>query len=308
MSEKMCLKRKFELSDVIRTAGRKICRFLGLKQKHRSDVREIGSLISDDQKKPSFVKKTDFFEQYRPKFAKGGYSVERDENNKICIFNEAIRIEGDADNTLWTAYAILCSDEYNFEIDDKYVMFDIGLNLGITSLHKARDEKCVKIYGYEPFTPTFKSAENNMKLNPQLSEKISVFNYGLGDRNKELEINYNPEYPGKMSSVRNRFPDSGVIEKIEIKKASDVLAPLFEKHKEKIFLKIDCEGAEKEILPDLDETGLLKKVTVIVMEWHFENPKRIVKLLKKNGFVYFCQHDVPDEIGMIRAYRGDLST
>lgn len=245
---------------------------------------------------------SDLIDKYKSKFYEGGYSVER-RDNKIRIWDNTLTIEGTADNTLWTSVAVLCSDEYHFDIDDEYVMFDIGLNLGITSLHKARDKNCVKIYGYEPFTPTFKQAQDNMNLNPQLSQKISIFNYGLGDTDKELDINYNPDRPGAMSSVKNVFPECGEIERITIKEASKILAPLINKHNEKIFLKIDCEGAEKEILPNLDKAGLLKKVDVIIMEWHFENPEWIIDLLKENNFVVFRTSNIPNNLGMIRAYR-----
>lgn len=294
-----------EMLDLVRQNQNYIDVFMRKTQQDFESVRkqliEYQENIKRINVKPA-VKKTDLLDTYKEKFNKDGYSVARIDN-KIRIWNNDLIIEGVADNTLWTADAVLCLDEYHFDIDEKYVMFDIGLNLGITSLHKARDKNCVKIYGYEPFEPTFKLAQNNMDLNPKLSGKISIFDFGLGDTDKEMDINYNPDRPGAMSSVKNRFPECGKTEKIKIKRASSVLAPLFKKHKQKIFLKIDCEGAEKEILPDLDNAGLLNKADVIVMEWHFENPKWIIDLLKKNGFVVFCVSDVPNEIGMIRAYR-----
>lgn len=237
---------------------------------------------------------------YEDVFAKSNYHVKK-ENGKIKIFNDAVAVEGIADNTLWTAASVFCNDEYHFEINEKYVMFDIGLNLGITSLHKAQDKNCVQIYGWEPFIPTFKLAKNNMALNQTLSQKITIFNYGLGNKDETLKINYNPQKPGSMSSVKNIFTECRDVEKIHIKKASAVLKPLFAKHKEKIFLKIDCEGAEKQILPDLDASGLIKKVDIIIMEWHFEDPKWIVDLLSKNGFVVFKVNTIAGELGMIRA-------
>ena len=239
---------------------------------------------------------------YRKIFAKSGYQVAR-KNNKIQIWNDVITIEGEADNTLWTAVAVFCEDEYHFDMNEEYVMFDIGFNLGMTSLHKAQDKNCVKIYAFEPFVPTFELAQRNMDLNKELSKKITAFNYGLGDKDEIIEINYNPSRPGAMSSVKNVFKDSAYVEKIRIRKTSDVLAPLFEKCKEKIFLKIDCEGAEKQILPELENSGLIKRVDVIIMEWHFEEPSWIVDLLIRNGFVVFRLNTIANELGMIRAYR-----
>ena len=244
----------------------------------------------------------DMVDDYRNNFEKYGYHVIR-ENGKIKIWNDDIVIEGEADNTLWTAYGVFCTDEYNFDIGEKYVMFDIGFNLGMTSLHKAQDKNCVKIYAFEPFIPTFKLAQHNMELNKQLSKKITAFNYGFGDKDETIMVNYNHDRPGAMSSVKNVFSECEDVEKINIKNTSKVLEPLLKKHKEKVFLKIDCEGAEKQILPDLEKSGLIKKVDVIVMEWHFEEPSLLVDLLIRNNFIVFRTNSVANELGMIRAYK-----
>ncbi|MBQ3785144.1 MAG: FkbM family methyltransferase, partial [Alphaproteobacteria bacterium] len=244
----------------------------------------------------------DLVDNYRSVFEKNGYKVVR-ENGKIKIWNNIITVEGEADNTLWTAGTIFCVDEYNFNMNEKYVMFDIGFNLGMTSLHKAQDKNCVKIYAFEPFVPTYKLAMRNMELNKDLSKKITAFNYGLGDKEETIDVNYNHDRPGAMSSVKNVFSECDDVEQIQIKDTSEVLEPLFAKHKEKIFLKIDCEGAEKQILPDLEKSGLIKKVDVIVMEWHFEEPTMLVDLLLRNNFIVFRLNSVPHELGMIRAYR-----
>ena len=300
-------KKKFRLFGIPlfslkKQPGKKVFKILGLKFSFKEKVDKWGGV--NQEVSECITPVHDLVNDYQPAFNKCGYVVER-KNNKIIISGNNLIIEGEADNTLWTAASVLCNDEYHFDCAQKYTMFDIGLNLGITSLHKARDKNCVQIYGYEPFTPTFKLAEKNMKLNPELAQKISIFNYGLGDCDKEIAINYNPERPGAMSSVKNIFSECSDVEKIKIKSASKILAPLIKTSKGKIFLKIDCEGAEKEILPDLHKSGLLKKVDIIVMEWHFENPQWIIDLLTENNFVVFRLNVVPDEIGMIRAYRKD---
>lgn len=300
-------KKKFRLFGIPlfslkKQPGKKVFKILGLKFSFKEKVDKWGGV--NQELSECITPVHDLVNDYQPAFNKCGYVVER-KNNKIIISGNNLIIEGEADNTLWTAASVLCNDEYHFDCAQKYTMFDIGLNLGITSLHKARDKNCVQIYGYEPFTPTFKLAEKNMKLNPELAQKISIFNYGLGDCDKEIAINYNPERPGAMSSVKNIFSECSDVEKIKIKSVSKILAPLIKTSKGKIFLKIDCEGAEKEILPDLHKSGLLKKVDIIVMEWHFENPQWIIDLLTENNFVVFRLNVVPDEIGMIRAYRKD---
>ncbi len=244
--------------------------------------------------------KPDYIKLYIDKFAAANYKLYK-ANNLIHIEGQGLKIQGKAYNTIWTAHDVLCRDEYHFEMTEPYVMFDIGFNLGITSLHWAKNENLKQIYAFEPFKPTYEQGEVNLKNNPELATKIELFKFGLGNENKEVEIHYNPERPGAMSSVKDSL--QGKIEKIQIKNASEILKPLFEKHQEKKFLKIDTEGAEKEILPDLDSSGLLKDIDVIIMEWHDENPQYLIDILTKNNFNVHCIHSVGNILGMITAFK-----
>lgn len=285
--------------------GRRHIYICGIKvfsySKKKKDCKPVVVPVAQPVIQPVEIKH-DMVDDYKGIFNKINYNLAR-ENGKIKIWNDDLIIEGEADNTLWTAASVFYNDEYHFDMNEKYVMFDIGFNLGMTSLHKAQEKNCVKIYAFEPFVPTYKLAMHNMELNKKLAKKITAFNYGLGDKDETIDVNYNHDRPGAMSSVKNVFSECDDVEQIHIKNASKILGPLFAKHKENIFLKIDCEGAEKQILPDLEKSGLIKKVDVIVMEWHFEEPTELVDLLLRNNFIVFRLNSIPYELGMIRAYR-----
>lgn len=232
-----------------------------------------------------------------------GFKVYSDNKNVIHLDRDDIKIEGTADNTYWTAEAVFYNDEYNFYPDKNYVMFDIGFNLGMTSLWFARNEKISKIYAFEPYIPTCKLGERNLSLNPKLKKKIKLYKFGLSDKYEKITMHYNPDLPGSMSSTNDKFKD-GKLETIIVKSASEVLKPLFDKHKnEGIFLKIDCEGAEREIIPDLNNSGLLKKVDTIIMEWHDGPPDELIKILTGNNFNIHCTHMINNQQGMIVAFK-----
>ncbi|MDR2839810.1 MAG: hypothetical protein LBV75_00880, partial [Paludibacter sp.] len=109
------------------------------------------------------------------------YTVNADENG-VRISSDKLTIEGKSENTLWTSAAVLCSEDYHFaDADQKYVVFDIGLNIAVTSLYLSQQKNIVKIYGFEPFKETFLQAEQNLLLNPELATKIQIFNFGLSD-------------------------------------------------------------------------------------------------------------------------------
>ena len=190
-------------------------------------------------------------------------------------------------------------------MQDDYIMFDIGANIGATSLYSAQNKHIKHIYAFEPFKQTFEQAQANLDRNPDLSHKISIFQYGLGATEQRLNIQYNPELPGSMSTTHDRFAanEGTIVETVHIQNATEILAPLVDQHLEKIFIKIDCEGAENDILLNLNDSGVLKKVDALVLEWHFEYPNILIELLKKNGFVVFVNHTVINELGMIRAVR-----
>ena len=50
------------------------------------------------------------------------------------------------------------------------------------------------------------------------------------------------------------------------------------------FLKLDCEGAEYEVVQSLAEENLLKEIFLIHIEWHYKGPEILKKLLVENHF------------------------
>lgn len=246
--------------------------------------------------------KNDLINKYYQKFYNAGYSVKRLKDNSIEIKNKNLILVGKSDNTLWTANEVLCNTGYNFSVNEPYIMFDIGFNIGTTSLYFAQKENIKQIYAFEPFIPTYNQGLNNLKLNPKYSNKINLFDYGLGVEDKILKIPYNEKLPGAMSTLFENSTDKySSIEEVKIKNAYNVLSEIIERHKEKVFIKLDTEGSEFEILPSLDEKGLLEKVDVLIMEYHRKDPQILLDILKRNNFFYF--QEKADATGIIKAIK-----
>lgn len=241
-------------------------------------------------------------EKYIEQLNKKGFDVIRLAHG-LVIRNKDLTIIGKADNTLWTSQDILCAECYGFSASEDYIVFDVGLNIGVAALYFAQKPWVKYIYGFEPFSATFKQALVNFTNNPKLSSKITPFNFGLGAKDTRLSIHYNQDLPGSMSTVVDRYKEGGNLESVEIKNITTVIQPILAKHNEKVLFKIDCEGAEKEILPALESSGLLKKIDVILLEWHFEPPTFLVDILTRNNFTVFFSHVVLNELGFIQAVR-----
>ncbi|MBC8481931.1 MAG: FkbM family methyltransferase [Planctomycetes bacterium] len=192
-----------------------------------------------------------------------------------------------SDHPLYLIKEVFVKSEYNLNLKRESVLIDIGMNRAAASLLFATNENIKKIYAYEPFKPTFEVAKRNLRLNPQLSEKIIPLNFGLGKAEAKLELPYAANASGAMSTTHNIREDANTKkETVVIKDAAEQIAAILEENKNKhIIVKCDCEGAEYEIFERLNEKNLVGGIDVVMMEYHFEKPDRLINIFAENGFV-----------------------
>ncbi len=197
--------------------------------------------------------------------------------------------------------------DYNLLSKNNFVVFDIGMNIGISSLFFALNKNVGKIYSFEPVVTTYNQAMYNLGLNPTYSHKIEAFNFGLGGASRVEQVLYHSQAKGNCGI---RLESSLVIDKkdakeieITIKDASAILPDLMAKHSgQQKVLKIDCEGAEYEILQKLNEANMLKDIDVLLIEWHDKGAKILEDLLTANDFRVVSRH-LTSITGMIYAFK-----
>jgi FkbM family methyltransferase len=183
---------------------------------------------------------------------------------------------------------IFLKKNYSICLGYDIVLIDIGLNRGIASLYFATYPNTQKIYSFEPFKPTFGLAKKNMELNPELSRKINSYNFGLGNEERTLELEYVDTVAGSMSTTYEvcKGEKNAKKETVIIKDAAKEISFILEEHKDKyIIVKCDCEGAEFEIFERLNNKNIINRIDAIIMEYHFEKPDRIIDILIANGFI-----------------------
>lgn len=203
--------------------------------------------------------------------------------NKILLENKD-GIKFFTNNRFWTMYSVFAKNEYSVPqlyMFKDFVVFDIGMNRGYASLNFANFDTCSAVYGFEIDSHTYNLALENFKLNTKLNPKINPFNFGLFDKDDEIDLFYIPGYDGitttnyEFSETQSEWVSQKELmksKKAQVKEAGKVISDIIDKDNitSNIVLKIDTEGAESKIMDSLIKEGLLEKIDLIIGEIHLE--------------------------------------
>ena len=233
-------------------------------------------------------------------------ALESHKEGVLARFND-LKLYLESSEEFFIVKEVFVEKDYNLLSNDNFVVFDIGMNIGISSLFFALNKNVTQIYSFEPVETTYDQAVYNLELNKAYSHKIESFNFGLGGSNRVEQVLYNSQAKGNCGI---RLESSLVIEKknakeidITIKDVSAILPALMAKHSgQQLVLKIDCEGAEYEILQKLNDANLLVAIDVLLIEWHDKGAKILEDLLIANDFRVVSRH-LTSITGMIYAFK-----
>lgn len=234
---------------------------------------------------------------------KGNYEIF--DGRLLFAFNNR-RVEITSGSELFIINEILVEKCYNFRLpgSEKVIVMDVGLNVGLASLFFADHDQVERVYSYEPFLLTFRKAEFNLGLNPQLAGKISLHNFGLGLRDETLSVKFDPVNTGINSTLlENPKQKPAAEEKILVKAAKPVAANIIKDNPgKKILLKIDTEGAEYPIFENLFSERLADNIIAFMVEWHFNGPGDLETKLLQEGFK-LNSFTINKNSGLIYAFR-----
>ena len=170
-------------------------------------------------------------------------------------------------------------DIEDFEINVNDTVIDIGAHIGLFSLLVSQLCKTGKILSFEPVRENFDLLVSNLKLNH--IENVLPFNMAVSKNLDKLNLFLNDD-----QSAHSIFPKSSKSISVE----STSLQKIFEENKIHSckLLKLDCEGAEYEIIDSLP-SEYLNKIQNIVMEYHSadtkpELVKNLILKIKNAGF------------------------
>lgn len=233
-------------------------------------------------------------------------SLQSHKDGVLASFN-GLQIYIESPEEFFIIKEVFIEKDYNLVSNEDFVVFDIGMNIGISSLFFALKEKVTKIYSFEPVLPTYKQAVYNLGLNAAYTHKVETFNVGLGGSTRVEKVLYHSQAKGNCGI---RLDLSLVLDKnnaeeieINIQNIAELLPDLLAKHPDqKKVLKIDCEGAEYEIIEKLSELGILIEVDVLLIEWHDKGAQMLEDILIDNNFRIISRY-LTSITGMIYAFK-----
>jgi len=222
--------------------------------------------------------------------------VIRFRNGTKCI----LRNKSDATAFFEIFFLKMYTRTNDFFIKQDDIIIDIGAHVGFFTIYASKKAYKGKVFSFEPASTSFNLLQKNVKMN-KLSNVITQ-NYAVlkksgnatlfVDKSDELANNVFKKDPSLIKEDVTVISLQDIFSKYQIKKVD--------------LLKLDCEGAEYEIILNLPK-DILKKIVKISAEIHpdIENYSvdMILKFLIANNFKVDYNHsmyNIPN-MGMLYA-------
>lgn len=157
-------------------------------------------------------------------------------------------------------------EEYSnpgFDLHEYDTIIDIGAHIGLFTLFASQFCKNGKIYCFEPVKENYDLLLSNIALN-NLSN-VSAFNVAVADKISTVKIFLNNDESGHSMFEQ----DSNSIEV-----QSTTLKNIFDENNISTcnFIKMDCEGAEYDIIGSLPQEYFIK-IQKLIIEYHMADKK-----------------------------------
>jgi FkbM family methyltransferase len=149
-------------------------------------------------------------------------------------------------------------NKLNFEINNNDIVIDVGAHIGLFSLYAS--QFCSKgiIYSFEPIKENYELLLANVQLNNL--QQVHIFNLAVSKYNIPIKLYINDDDAGH--SIFSQSSQNIMVDSISLQKIFDD-----NKIEHCNFLKLDCEGAEYEIIKNLP-LAYFEKIDKMIIEYH----------------------------------------
>lgn len=193
--------------------------------------------------------------------------------NKFVELRNGLKIYlSDDPNDVVTVFVIFIRNDYG-KIAPQNVVIDIGANIGVFSLYAAQGG-AAKVYAYEPNRQAFEFLLRNIQQNGLSAVIIPSRAAVTSVDGEQVKFPVNASVLNKIITEES----SSEFELVDTISLETILSQ-FEKVD---LLKLDCEGAEYDIL--LNSNGaMFDKVQAVRMEYHWGRTEQIEAFMQKCG-------------------------
>jgi FkbM family methyltransferase len=208
------------------------------------------------------------------------------------------RYSSDVDSYL--VNEIYDKEVYFFQCEHEHpLILDIGANIGLSTIYfKALYPEC-RIVAFEPDPVSFEILNKNIALH-RLSSVISL-EKAVSGRNGVADLFVFSEQGSDVGMpVCSLYENSLTKKKIKVESVDISGISCLDQGVD--FVKIDIEGGESDVIYSLVESGKIKSIKEIVVEYHHWVEQRyafdeFIAVLESNGFhmKVICEEDIhPD--------------
>jgi FkbM family methyltransferase len=180
-----------------------------------------------------------------------------------------------------------------FEIQPNDIVLDIGAYIGDFTVFAAKKALNGKVFSFEPIKELYQLARFNTAQNN--CANVQLFPFGLSSRTGVEQFKVDASKPLADTSAYSLSSNAKTIKGLVINgtsflQACDSIKPT--------YVKIDCEGAEFDILYNL-KRKYFKSVRVMIVEYHeiFADAKKTGAELKK--YLEKLDFEVTDTGGLV---------
>jgi FkbM family methyltransferase len=198
-------------------------------------------------------------------------------------------------------YEILLKSKYKSEyffpmVLKPKVIFDIGGNIGVTSVYLAKKFPNSLIYTFEPVQENFKILQKNIEEYPN----IEAFNFGLGSQNGNFKVYLSSDYEnfGGTSFFPDEDNNNESYLNCEVKNINDIIEKLSIESID--IIKIDTEGAEYDILSSIQKS-ILERASWITGELHGNKDFELLNYLESLKFCVGVKKLISNRLFMFHA-------
>ena len=182
---------------------------------------------------------------------------------------------------------IFIEEEYQYFVSNETspVIIDCGANIGMATLYLKWKFPGARIHAFEPDPSAFSLLKKNVEANGL--NQVTLYNKAAMDKAGTLDFFVSQQTKASlmMSTLRGRMDE----EKITVE---GIDFPQFVKDSNACFLKIDIEGAEKDVFERMHHATGFSTLKQIIMEYHHKIERhpsdfsKMLTILEQNNFEY----------------------